>query len=378
MSNPGTSYPGLRRPALQEPTPSPNGDFDKGDEISLIGLATAVVRHRRAAFVGAIVVAALVVGLGMMAPRTYSTTASFAPQPRRASGGSTSSLAAQFGIAVSGGDVLQSPQFYVDLLTADEILRDLVDSSFTLSPDAGAKKVNLVDVFAPGQGTKEMRTERTIRSLRRRISASASLKTGVIKFTVSTKSAELSRQIAERILANLNEFNIESRIRQAATERKFIEARMSEAESQLRAAEDRAEEFIQSNLTVGSSARLALERDRLQRDVNMRQQLYTALAMEYDRARNEELRDTPIIAILERPRAAVLPDPRGTVKKAILAALVGAVLGLIVAMLRDYFRDVDDSPSHGAVGEFKAAAREAINDLRHPFRSRGSRQRSAG
>src|SRR4051794_11927704 len=162
MTNPGTSYPGLRRPALQDTEFSRTSEFEKGDEISLIGLATAIVRHRFAAILGAILLAAVVVGTGLAAPRTFSTTASFAPQPRRSSSGSSSSLAAQFGISIAGGDVLQSPQFYVDLLTADEILRDLVDSPFVIPTATGAKDVQLVDVFAPAPDAKEMRTERTI------------------------------------------------------------------------------------------------------------------------------------------------------------------------------------------------------------------------
>ncbi len=363
-------HPGPRRPSIQEDYRSPVPPAPAGrEEISLLGLATAVIRFRFWAIVGAMILTAVVIGLGLTRPRTYTTAASFVPQPRHSGGSSGSGLAAQFGISLGGGDPTQSPQFYVDLLTAHEILYGLVDSIYTFKTDSGVKRATLVDIFAPNRLPREMRVEQTIREVTELIGANLSLKTGVIRFTVTTGSPELSRQISERILANLNAFNLQNRIAQAATERKFIEARMAEAQRQLRAAEDRSEQFIQANQQGGSSPRLALQADRLQRDVNMRQVLYTALEQEYDRARNEELRDTPIIAILERPRSAVLPNPRGLFKRAILAALAGALLGLIVAMLRDYFSDVGDEQADGAAGEFKAVAKQALGDLRHPIRA---------
>lgn len=370
MSNPGVMHPVPIRPGMQEELRASSGSGRAGtDEISFLGLATAIIRFRYWAFFGALIVAAAIIGMGITKPRTYTTAASFVPQIRRSSGSSGSSLAAQFGISIGGGDPTQSSQFYVDLLTADEILRGLVDSVYTFRTETGVRKATLVDIFSAPPTPREMRIDQTIRGLRALIAPNLSLKTGVIRFTVTTRWPELSREIAERILVNMDQFNLQNRIAQAATERKFIEARLSEAETQLRAAEDRAEEFSQSNVQFGS-ARLQLERDRLQRDVNMRQTLYTALAQEYDRARNEELRDMPTIAILERPRSPVLTNPRGLFKKAVLGALAGALLGLIIAMLRDYLADVDESNSRGSVGEFKAVARQAFDDFRHPFRSR--------
>jgi uncharacterized protein involved in exopolysaccharide biosynthesis len=341
-----------------------------GDEISLLGIGTAVLRSRWWAVLGALLLSSVVVAVGVSGRRTYTTWASFVPQAQHGSSPLGSGIAAQFGLSVGGGDPTQSPQFYVDLLSADEILRGLVDSVYTFTTVKGPVSATLVDTFAPSREPRPLRVEETIRRLRDMISASASLKTSVIRFSVTTPYPEMSRQIAERMLNRLNAFNLDNRIAQAATERRFAEARLASVQGELRAAEDRYQDFIQRNREINPSARVSLDIDRLQREVQMRQQLYTALAQEYERARNEELRDTPIIAILERPRASVLPNPRGLFRRAIFGALFGALLAIAIVMLRDYFSDTDDAErGDGAAAQFKSEVRDVWNDLRHPLRA---------
>jgi uncharacterized protein involved in exopolysaccharide biosynthesis len=133
------------------------------------------------------------------------------------------------------------------------------------------------------------------------------------------------------LLRGVNRFNSETRKSQAVAERQFVEARAAEAEIALRQAENRLQDFLQRNRVIGGSPELAFERDRLQREVTLRQQLYTSLLQNREEARIREVRDIPVITVIEAPQLPVLSEGRKSVFKALLGALVGSVVGLLIA-----------------------------------------------
>jgi uncharacterized protein involved in exopolysaccharide biosynthesis len=341
----------------------------EGDEISLAGLATIALRYRTWIVAASVLLGSLVLITGLRQSRTFTTSASFVPQSRRTTlPTGVSGIASQFGLSIPIADPGQSPQFYVDLLSSDEILRGLLDSAYTVQRGSGIVRGSLPQWMGVNASSLPLEAERTVQALRKVITAGASLKTGVISFSVVAEHPDLAQQIAQRLLDRLNSFNLESRASQAAMERRFTEARLAEVQDDLRASENRLQDFMQENRDFRSSARLSMDQERLQRDVAMRQQVYTALAQAYEQARLEELRDTPVITILERPRAAVIPNSRGLLRKIILAILVGAFLAFGAALGKEYFARSDRVPASSGA-ELKAVAREAFADIRHPLRA---------
>ena len=65
----------------------------------------------------------------------------------------------------------------------------------------------------------------------------------------------------------------------------------------------------------------------------MRQQIYTSLLQNREEARIREVRDTPVITVLEEPRIPLTPEPRNSLYKGILGGLLGAMLGVILALV---------------------------------------------
>src|SRR5437660_12923811 len=106
--------------------PDEIGRFDEEfiDPEPLPGLTLVAffLRGWRTIAIGAVAVATLFFLKAVLTPRTYTVTTSLMPDSRGV-GPSVSGLAAQFGIPVESGDPTQSPQFYLELLTSDEILR---------------------------------------------------------------------------------------------------------------------------------------------------------------------------------------------------------------------------------------------------------------
>ena len=125
------------------------------------------------------------------------------------------------------------------------------------------------------------------------------------------------------------------------------------------------EEFLRSNRDLGSPS-LQLRKDRLNRVVQTRQQVYTALAQSYEQSKIEELRDTPAITVIDPPVIPTEPNPRGTIGKTLKSLVFGALVGTMLAFLLDHFERAGGRESP-AYQEFVSQLRGAFS---RPFRRR--------
>jgi uncharacterized protein involved in exopolysaccharide biosynthesis len=347
---------------------SPTQAPEPGDAVNLTSLASSVLRQRRVVLAFAVLIPLVVVLVSLLTHPTYTTSASFVPQQRRASlGGGLSGVAAQFGLAIPGVDVSQSPQFYADLMKSRPMLGSLVDATYDVQADTGRARGTLVAILQIDGKTPLVRREDAIVELGRMITVSPQVKTGVVKFLIKSRSAQLSAAIATRMLAELNRFNLASRTTQATSERTFTEQRLGEAKSELDVAEDALRSFLQTNRAYQSAPALSLQQERLQRNVTLKQQLYSTLAQAYEQARIEEVRDTPVLSVLEPPYVPVRYDARGTFAKALGGLIIGTAMGLLFGLMRDR-RNRRDAAGADPFLEYLALRRETMSDITHPWR----------
>jgi hypothetical protein len=79
------------------------------------------------------------------------------------------------------------------------------------------------------------------------------------------------------------------------------------------------------------------------------------------------VRDTPIITVIDAPRTPVLPDRRYLALKGLVGLVGGLVLGIALALLRHVFAATQRSRAD-EYAEFEALRRDALADLRRPWR----------
>jgi len=304
------------------------------------------------------------IGVTLLRPRSYTSNSSFVPQTRKASS-NLAGVAAQFGLSLPTDQAAQSPAFYADVVTARDILERIVDAKYEFPGSSGSIATGtLVEAFdAPGRDSLHRRDE-AVRALQRSITATAVQKTGVVKLSIRARTPDLAAAISRRALSELDRFNLQSRQSAASAERRFTERSLAEARGALRTAEEQLEAFLSRNLTVGSPLQ-AMQRDRLKREVDMRQQVQTSLAQAYEQAKIDEVRDTPVITVIEGPKAPVRPDSRRGLFNVVAGVLVGVLIGLVVAWTRasragDMHREEDDALSFALV--------DTMRDLRRPWR----------
>jgi uncharacterized protein involved in exopolysaccharide biosynthesis len=183
---------------------------------------------------------------------------------------------------------------------------------------------------------------------------------------VATRWPSVSLAIVDKLVDGVNAFNLRTRQGQAAAERKFVEGRLALASSELRAAEDRLERFLTANRQSGSPE-LAFQRERLQRDVTSRQQLFTVLTQSYEEVRMREVRDTPAITMVEPPSVLTERQPLGRLKWVLFGLLLGAFLGGLGAFTREVTarrQKEGDAEAHAFVATLGEVKGEVLRPLR--------------
>lgn len=334
-------------------------------DVSLVSLLTMLLRRRALVVWCSLLTATLFTGMALLGDRTWTTVVSFFPQGKK-SGSNLSALAAQFGVGgIGAADPNESPSFYADLVKSRTILGTLIDSGVTLPP--ASSRVDLATEFKVKSENPALRRELATTKLNGAIKVSTNAKTGVVTMRVSSKSPQLSTAISERLLELLNRFNQDTRRGQASAERRFTEERLKVVQSDLRRAEDALQNFLQENRVIASFSMTNARHDRLQREVSMQQDLYTNLAKAFEQAKIDEVRDTPVITVVERPEPAARPDPRGVATKGIASLAAGFVLGCFLALVLESF-----GAARGArtveQDEFRRLGRATLRDLLRPWR----------
>jgi uncharacterized protein involved in exopolysaccharide biosynthesis len=326
----------MREAAANRPDEIGRFDEEFADPEPLPGLTLLAffLKGWRTIAIAALTVAALFFLKAIATPSMYTVTTSLIPDSRSSSA-SVSGLAAQFGIPVAAGDPTQSPQFYLELLTSAEILRGVATANYNL-PNRDAKPVTTLAQWYGIPRTAHT-TDDVIKKLSRQLDATVSLRTGVITAAVSADNPVVAFQTASQLIDELNRFNSDRRLSRAGAEKEFAGRRLAETNLALRAADDRLQSFLQTNREYRSSIGLSFEEDRLAREVAMRQQLFTAASQAFETAKMEQVRETPVLTVLEPPRVPTSADRKGLLKTIVLGLIVGSVLGAMVLLLRGPF-----------------------------------------
>jgi len=333
-------------------------------EGTIFSALNALLRQRGLVVGCAVLLGAAAGGLTFARGRQYTSSSSFMPEGRQSQVGG---LAAQLGLALPGAGSTESPEFYADLLESREILGSAVTTAYTI-PGVLPRPTTLVDLYRPKGETPALRRDEAITRLEKAVDVSISARTNVVSLKVSATTPELAQRLNQRLFELLSDFNLRRRQSRASEERRFAEERLGTVKAELRVAENRLQSFLQSNRDYENSPSLTFSYERLQSDVVLLRQVVSTLQQSAEQAKIEEVRDTPTVTAVERPSLPVRPDPRGTVKY----ALIGAVLGAFVGMGLAFVREAIARPSVRATSDYEEFVRlrhEAFHDLLHPWRA---------
>lgn len=318
---------------------------------SLLWYYALVKRNRRMILIAALVPALAGTIFSVLRPREYTAMVRFRPVAGTSGqGGSLAQLGAQLGIALPSANA-DAPEFYMALLRSRNFLRELGTRQYRLA--GSTRPTSLFSFFEIDDTTTDAANLKLVRALGRVMSLSVERTTGIVTVQINTRRPELSEQLATGTLELLNAYDLRSRHAQAGAEREFVEERLTQERDRMTAEEGALAEFYDRNkqLLAGraTSAQLTAEESRLQRRVQFQQQLYLSLAQNLARAELEEARTTPTISVVDRAEGFIAPRPRGTLRLALVLALLGFLVGVLVALWREYMQTANNLATEGSL-----------------------------
>lgn len=310
------------------------------DGVSLLELLDIFLRHWRLLIGLPIALLVLALAASFLVTPTYTASASFVPEGQSATGklGDLAGLAGQLGISI-GPEANQSPRFYAQIVQSRELLEGILNDKFPLGrrEAPGTDSVVLLHFLNARGRTPAKQLDAGVRVLRKHITADVDNQTNIITLSVDASDPVVASAVANRLIHDVDVFNLERRQSTARQRRLFIEQRLGDARQALRVAEDAVAAWLQQNRSYATSPTLQAEYQRLERQANIQQQVYLTLSQQYETARIEEVNSTPMITVID---SAVPPQSISKPNRKLWglgALLAGGVLAIVATFTGEFF-----------------------------------------
>jgi uncharacterized protein involved in exopolysaccharide biosynthesis len=159
------------------------------------------------------------------------------------------------------------------------------------------------------------------------VSTSVSEESGLMSISVTAGDPRLAADVAESFVNHLT-----SRVRALRTAKvrkrlRFVEERFREVEQELEATEERLARFLERNQNP-TTASLRFRRDRLERQVRFKEQLYSDLQGQLTQTRLDLQRRQPVVTVVEQ----AVPPTKRTAPQRVLIVFLSLALGTVLGV----------------------------------------------
>jgi uncharacterized protein involved in exopolysaccharide biosynthesis len=350
--------------------------------VSLLDILLVLARHKTLIVRTVLVFTLLGVTYALLAPEEFTSEARVVREAQQEGGnlpgGISPGALSGFGINLGGSASGLSPAAFPDVLQSREVRLAVVQDTFrfpdTEQPMTYVDYVNqsagplgtVLDytLFLPwtlkgmiGSMISEMpapagtteggqplipseEENAALKSIADKIAASVDDETGLMTITVTAGGPRLAASLAESFLDHFT-----TRVRDIRTEKvreqlEFVEGRFEEAERELETAENQLAQFLEQNQNP-TTASLQFRRDRLQRQVSFKEQLYSSLQSQVTQTRLDLQRQQPVVTVVEQP---VPPMSRTSPQRTFLvfvALLLGGAVGVGSALVMTFLENAE-------------------------------------
>jgi len=171
--------------------------------------------------------------------------------------------------------------------------------------------------------------EKAIKQLSEQLSVSIDDESGLITISLLMEEPQLSADIVNFVAEEVKLYISDEMFIQSSENRQFIESRVAVAKEELSNSEVKLTDFRKEHPLALDTPDLQLQRGRFMRDIEVNQEVFITLRQQYELAKIEELKEAPIINILDEGEAAMEKSkPR---RKLIVVSFF--IIGIIVSIL---------------------------------------------
>lgn len=243
-------------------------------------------------------------------------------------------IANQLGLSPSEVSI-NSPLVYEKMLKSRELIDRVVQRQFRLSEGSAEKA--LIDIYKIDRGIEpEKRLYQAYRRLLQSMRIKIDNQSMTLTLSIKARNPYLAAAVTNAMVEELDQYNMELRTLKAATNKKFVEGRVYETKEKLRQAEEDLMRFKQENRRIEDSPELSLELGRLMREVKLQEELFITLSREYELAKIQEVKDTPLIYTLGEARPPIEKSSPKRFLNVIVAAIVSLILGIALVYIVEY------------------------------------------
>lgn len=342
-----TENKNYQNPDVQEPE---NDEL----EIDWMDILRRIYSIRKTLYKAAGVGVVLGIIIALSIPKQYTVTVTLSPEMGGDSkGGGLASLASSFlgGGATSSSNDALNVTLAPDIVASTPFVLELFNTRVqTLDGELDTTLVTYLDEqkqpwwgyikAAPGMAigaikslfTEEADTTATLNSfqltekeaakvkgLRQSILAEVDKKTAMTTITVTLQDPKVTAIVADSVVAKLQQYIIDYRIKKAKEDCAYLEELYHERQQEYYEAQSKYAHYFDSNRNIALQS-VRAEQERLQNDMNLAYQVYSQVAQQLQVARAKIQEEKPVFAVVE---PAVVPlQPSGTSRKTILLAII--------------------------------------------------------
>lgn len=363
-----TENKNYQNPDVQEP---------ENDELNIdwMEILRKIIAIRKTLYkaAGVGVVLGLIIALSI--PKQYTVTVTLSPEMGGdTKGGGLASLASSFlgGAATSSSNDALNVTLAPDIVTSTPFVLELFNTRVqTLDGELDTTLVAYLDEqkqpwwgyikAAPGLAIgaiKSLFTEKTdsattlnpfqltekeaakVKGLRQSILAEVDKKTAMTTVTVTLQDPKVTAIVADSVVAKLQQYIIDYRIKKAKEDCAYLEELYKERQQEYYQAQSKYAHYFDSNRNIAFQS-VRAEQERLQNDMNLAYQVYSQVAQQLQVARAKIQEEKPVFAVVEP--ATVPLEPSGTSRKVIFVGIVFLVVccsGMWKLLGKEYWKNL--------------------------------------
>ena len=269
-------------------------------------------------------VSLLTLGILFLFPNYYRAVSTILPETEKSklsALGQFADIANLAGVNIPGSEIAK---LYPTIVTSETVLRNVIYKEYQTKKFP--QPVNLVKFWEIDKKDRGEEFEAAYTKLRSSLDASFDIKSSLVTVTLDMTDPQLAANVLNTIVGELDKFMRTKRTTNAQEQRKWVEVRLEEVAEDLRKAEEWLKEFREKNRRVSDSPELLLEQERLSRAVQINSTLFIELKKQYELAKIEEIKNIPIINVLDVARPPTRKDRPKRATNTVLMLLL-AIIG---------------------------------------------------
>ncbi|MDI6840021.1 MAG: GNVR domain-containing protein [bacterium] len=278
----------------------------------------------------------------LRAKNTYIATANILPSPEASDEilgeGITSSVLSRY--RIPGYFYMQSSDFYKSILLSRTLLERVVQMKFYSNQSTGSYGLKgentLIEIYGIKGSDESKRLYKACKKLASTMKVRVNDENQIITISVKAYEPKLAADITNAIVDELNKYNRELRSKKVSANKAFIEGRLNETQKSLRNAEEVLKNFQEKNRRIQDSPELYLQFNRLKREVKLQEELFITLTKQYELAKISEVRDTPMLLVLDKAIPPIHKSAPKRKQNVLLAGILALILGISLALVSEY------------------------------------------